>query len=284
LEIPDMALRIAGRLARAAAIVAVVVTMAMLSGCSAVLGDHPFSSMPGVQLGKPAATEFRAWSAHPWVAVTPLGTKACDLTAFALTTARRPARLVADGVEQEIDTSWTFHERVEMGVTRVWTFEFLDPRGGALLDCQQVSVSCVNESGASNFDRALARGCPKVVAAKAQRKALTQPQLVASVMPVMALYNPAIGGAAVTIRWAIEGPITEGWYCRRFEVEWIDSTRSSHEEDCAPWPAAGGPTSWKFTRIFPPSPEDGWTVVGRLLGPDGKTIAAETARVRVLGG
>jgi len=126
-----------------------------------VVGDHPFSAFPKSNFGKPVPDSFISWTAHPWIAIATSGTQTCDLTAFALATSRKPVRLRADGVEQAIDNAWTFHETVETGVERRWTFEWFNPVDGALLACQQVSVACVNESGVLKTLRSLDRECPQ---------------------------------------------------------------------------------------------------------------------------
>lgn len=266
--------------------VAVFIPLAVIaSGCSAfapwILGPD-YISRPIGMVGKPPAPEYRTWSAHPWVAVASRDGW-CDLTAFALTTSRRPVRMVIDGTEQELDTSWSVHERVPEGVTRVWTFQFIHPASRELLSCQEVETSCINEFTLSvRSERRWVGSCPEV-AGKKKRNEPTRPVLKAYVHPMLAMYNPALGGAAVTLTWRMEGPRTEEWYCPAFEVEWIDSTRTKRESDCPPWPGDGSESrSWSFDRGFPPGPPEGWKVRGCVTR--GKDRLCADAVVRVVGG
>jgi len=108
----------------------------------------------------------------------------------------------------------------------------------------------------------------------------SEPRLVVNVTPKIALAQASVGGAPVTVRFAIKGDVTEEWYCPRIDVEWPDSTNTMREADCEPWPDHIHTSSvWSFTRTFPSGE---WKVRGCLSKADRK-IACTDAVVRVVG-
>jgi hypothetical protein len=250
-------------------IVVIFFLLAILFGCA---------SMPKSNFGKPTPVEYRTWAAQDWVSISDQQTKACDLTVFAMATKGRPVRLVVDGVEQELDTSWTIRERVAEGTTRTWSLEFLEPIGGEQLACRSVEVNCVTQFGAVDRHRHAVRPCEPAVMV-AQKKGPAKPELRSSVSPALAMFDLGIGGADVTVRFNIHGPVNEAWHCPRLEVTWPDGTRTMRESDCEPWPAKSE-TSWAFGRIFP----GGTYLVRGCLSKAGRTLTCADATVRVVGG
>jgi hypothetical protein len=68
--------------------------------------------------------------------------KGCDVTFFAVVRGVEPSRLQVDGVEQLLDTGWSFDYRVPAGQTKTVTFAFLRPVGGALVTVQEEWFRC----------------------------------------------------------------------------------------------------------------------------------------------
>jgi hypothetical protein len=87
------------------------------------------------------AVGFTTWTA-PMFDAKADEKKGCDVTFFALVRDIKPYRLQVDGVEQLLDTSWTFDYRVPAGETKEVQFAFLDPVGGALLAVQEEWFRC----------------------------------------------------------------------------------------------------------------------------------------------
>jgi hypothetical protein len=110
--------------------------------------------------------------------------------------------------------------------------------------------------------------------------AADKPELVATVTPKIAMAQAGLGGAMITVRFAIKGDITEEWYCPRLDVEWPDGTNTMREADCDPWPDHIHTwNSWSFRRGFPPGE---YTVRGCLSKAE-KTLACTDAVVIVVG-
>ena len=102
-----------------------------------------------------------------------------------------------------------------------------------------------------------------------------------TVLPVSATFAQAgLGGAMITVRFAIKGEITEEWYCPRLDVAWPDGTNTMREADCDPWPDhVHTGYAWSFKRGFPPGE---YAVRGCISKAD-KTLACTDALVRVVG-
>jgi len=257
---------------------ALLAALLVLPGCSMVLGDYPFSDSPKSKFGKPAAVEYRVWAAQTWVTVSDEKTKSCDVTLFALTTRRHPSRLLVDGVEQALDTSWSIEERVAEGVHRTWSIEFLDPVGGAQLACRTAELYCVSQY-ASQTKKSLRPVHSCVSQSTVANKKSEKPSLIASSSPQMAMFDAAIGGAVVTVRFSIAGQLNEAWHCPRLDVSWPDDTKTVRESDCDPWPAKAD-SSWSFSRVFP----GGEYKVRGCLSKAGRILTCQDATVRVVGG
>jgi len=86
--------------------------------------------------------EYTTWTAPMFDAKASDKTKDCRVTYFALVRDTKPVRLQVDGVEQLLDTSWTFDYRVPEGERKTVQFAFLDPVGGTLLAVREQSFIC----------------------------------------------------------------------------------------------------------------------------------------------
>jgi len=235
------------------------------------------SSRP--KLGRPIRDGYWTWTSRPWSATSDDTTRLCDVTFFALTTRRAPARLIAGGVEQPLDTSWTLDRRLREGERRTIAFEFRDPSGGRVLACQEQSVVChsphMSDLGAE--DTREGRCAPDAAPPKSKAKGLR----FVGYRPAATLANPGSGSAHVAVAFEILGPITEDWYCPEIEVTWPDMTRTRRESDCPPWP--GEPDQrfhWRFEHEFP----SGEWVVTACISKAGRKLACESVTVHVVGG
>jgi len=231
--------------------------------------------------GKPAPQEYRTWTSAPWVAVADERTRACDVTFFALATRSRTVRLVAGGEEQLLDWSWSFQRSVPAGERRRIAFDFRDPVGGASLSCQEADVICVHPRGGVMDVRVREESVCAPPPAPV-RKAESGKQHLAGKAPAFTPMDLGIGGAYVQVEFELRGTVTEEWYCPAIEVTWPEGTRSSHEEDCAPFPGTAerpGVTKWRFRHGFAPGEWD----VKACISKAGKQLACEVVKVRVLG-
>lgn len=88
-----------------------------------------------------SAREFRVWTAPLYEGPSDKK-KGCDVTYFALVTDISPVRLVANGQEQILDTSWTFDYRAGSGETLTKEFWFIDPITRETLAYRKVKFQC----------------------------------------------------------------------------------------------------------------------------------------------
>jgi len=84
---------------------------------------------------------YNVWTAPRWNAEAD-EKKGCDVTIFALVGGRGSTRLRYGGVEQILDNSWTFDERIDHGTRVSVRLEFVDPIGGWTLAERKVSFTC----------------------------------------------------------------------------------------------------------------------------------------------
>jgi hypothetical protein len=188
--------------------------------------------------------------------------------------------MVAGGVEQEVDYSWSLPRDLRPGTRHSIAFEFLDPRLGTRLACHVLTVAC---GGAAGDPVETSEGiCTPDARAPADRNG-GRPSLV-GLVPAFRMYDSALGGAEMDVEFVIRGQVDEAWYCPRLDVYWPDGTRTIRESDCPPFASDdarnAGPVRWKFTRVFPAGE---WPVKA-CVSKGGKVLACETVTVRVLGG
>jgi hypothetical protein len=230
------------------------------------------------KIGKPAPDEYRTWTSRPWIAVSDRETRACDATFFALSTARRPVRLIAGGAEQILDTSWSFERRLREGERRTVAFDFRNPEGGASLSCQEQTLTCYPANGIAAQTEVVEGRCaplPKAPRRKAEKQAL-----VGHAPPFVPI-DLGIGGAYVDVTFEIQGVISEEWYCPAITVYWPEGAESVRESDCATFP--GDPDyrfRWPFNHGFPGGE---WNVKA-CIAKSGRQLACTVVKVRVVGG
>ncbi len=122
-----------------------------LGAGSALIGPPAIWSRPDPtahsNLGKRGSVEFYLTSSAPWVAVaTPdvYGRERCLVTLTAWATLGRRMRLVFDGEEQILDSSWSLARALEpTGKATVFEAAFLDPVGGAVVATRRATVRCI---------------------------------------------------------------------------------------------------------------------------------------------
>ena len=88
---------------------------------------------------KPEKVAYHSWSSSG--SVNP-STGECTFTAFALVTREKLTRLRVDGVEQNLDWSWSWEVRAPEGRHATGTIEFLDPEGGAVVATHDIWARC----------------------------------------------------------------------------------------------------------------------------------------------
>jgi len=60
-----------------------LLSILLTAGCSSIVGTHPFSSLPKSDLGKPERAHlFVQVAPHPWLVVTPRGSRKVDMVIF----------------------------------------------------------------------------------------------------------------------------------------------------------------------------------------------------------
>ena len=112
----------------------------------------PPDSIARSHLGKPGRVEFDLAVSVPWVAVAKRdirGAEFCMVTLFPRVTQGRIVRLVLDGEEQSLDSSWSLVRTLNPGDNKQFIAVFLDPVGGAELARRWVDVKCVAEPAES---------------------------------------------------------------------------------------------------------------------------------------
>ena len=230
------------------------------------------------KLGKPAPQAYRTWTSVPWVAEARRDTKACEVTYFALATRNRIVRLLAGGVEQELDSSWSITRTLRSGEARAIAFEFRDPVGGAQLACQVQTVTCLSPSTAVTEVVEEGWCSPK---SRVPSSKFSKPRFV-GLSSAMTMFDPAVGGAFVDVEFKVAGDVGEDWYCPRIDVDWPDGTRTMRESDCPPFESRdpGQRFSWRFNHGFP----SGEWRVKACISKSGKLLACEVVVVRVVGG
>jgi len=62
-----------------------------------------------------------------------------------------------------------------------------------------------------------------------------KPKMVTRVFPAMQISDIGRGGADVLLTAELKGPEVEEWYCPKVTWEFPDSTKATHEQDCAPF-------------------------------------------------
>jgi len=97
--------------------------------------------------GKRSSVEYYLTTSVPWMAVAApdsYGRERCLVTLTAWATLGRRMRLVLDGEEQMLDSSWSIDRELKpTGKAAVFEAAFLDPLGGAVVAVRQVTVRCI---------------------------------------------------------------------------------------------------------------------------------------------
>jgi hypothetical protein len=226
----------------------------------------------------PVPQGYHTWLSRSDPAIATNGT--CDVTLFALANRNRIVRARLDGVEQALDSSFSVARRVPAGTRRYMKAEYLDPVGGAVLACHDVSLSCYGQVwGDLNPVQSPTGPCSETRVPSSEN--LGKPRLTGRHLPLFALTDLNTGFADVTVEFVLRGVITEAYYCPRLEVDWPDGTRTVREADCAPFAQVGGaeraPERWSFSRAFPAGE---WPVTACLYKA-GRRLTCDTVRVRV---
>ena len=131
-------------------------------GLSALKGPPfifaPPDSIARSHLGKPGRFEYDLAVSVPWVAVAKRdirGVEFCTVTLFPRVTQGRVVRLIFDGEEQLLDSSWSLIRRLEPGERKRFEAVFLDPADGAELARRWTEVECLSDLGAAVRDQVL---------------------------------------------------------------------------------------------------------------------------------
>lgn len=110
-------------------------------------------------LGRRDSVEYHLASSVPWVAVAApdsYGRERCLVTLTAWATLGRRMRLVLDGEEQVLDSSWSLDRELEpTGKVTVFEAAFLNPIGGAVVAVRQTTVRCVQDKTTPVRDQVL---------------------------------------------------------------------------------------------------------------------------------
>lgn len=237
---------------------------------------------PNVQFNvSPAPQEYRVWSA----AASRRPNSGCAGTSFALSTRGRVTRLRVDGQEQLLDTSWKSDVQLSQGESRTSRYEFLDPVGGALLACREVTVQCKEVGRADRFvsSRSLCYDTMPVHPDEAgpARLKVIAPNFVSSYYRKVG--GVWMGGGQVELVVKVVGEVTEEWWCPDVEVDWPDQTRSFAGGDCDPWADSASQRttaqSWTFPRRLAPGEN---RILVRLVR-NGHTLVSTTVLIRVTG-